>query len=75
MSLISCCKRSPAGTRIKNKDYSRTLNRLESRGAKDFYTGRIGRDIVHAVQSDPAIAGDMTLEEAEALPGYQGIAP
>lgn len=57
------CTAKPAGTVVINKAYANALHRLAVKRSDDFYTGRIGADIVAAVQSDPAIAGDMTIED------------
>ncbi|MGB5755435.1 MAG: gamma-glutamyltransferase family protein [Acidimicrobiales bacterium] len=57
------CTAKPAGTIIRNRDYARTLRTVAKNGSDVFYKGRIGRDIVEAVQSDPAMAGDMTMED------------
>jgi gamma-glutamyltranspeptidase/glutathione hydrolase len=54
------CTAKPAGTKIRNPEYARTLRVLARRGADTFYGGRIGRNIVDAVQTDPAMPGDMT---------------
>ncbi len=57
------CSAKPAGTRIKNADYARTLKAIAKHGADAFYTGRIAENIAAAVVTDPAIPGDMTVED------------
>lgn len=57
------CTAKPAGTLIRNKAYAETLKAMRKGGADAFYSGAIAEDIVVAVQSDPAIAGDMTLQD------------
>jgi gamma-glutamyltranspeptidase/glutathione hydrolase len=57
------CTAKPAGTILRNREYAWTLGVLAWGGADKFYSGRIGRNIVDAVQSDPAIAGDMSLDD------------
>ena len=64
------CSAKPAGTVITNPDYAETLNTLVDEGADGFYTGPIATDIAAAVQNDPAIAGDMTVED---LANYEVI--
>lgn len=60
------CTAKPAGTRIRNREYAKTLRKLARRGSEAFYTGDIAEAIVSAVQNDPAIAGDMTVEDLAA---------
>ena len=57
------CAAKPAGTLIKNRPYARTLRKLARRGSAAFYRGAIAADIAAAVQNDPAIPGDMTVED------------
>ncbi len=57
------CTAKPAGTKIRNNAYAKTLRALSRRGADAFYYGRIARDIADAVQGDLNIAGDMTEED------------
>ena len=64
------CTAKPAGTKVKNKDYARTLKAMARHGADAFYTGDIAADIAAAVQSDPAIPGDMTVAD---LANYEVI--
>ena len=59
------CSAKPAGTLVSNPDYVQTLSTLVEEGADAFYTGPIAADIALAVQNDPAIAGDMTVEDLE----------
>lgn len=54
------CAAKPAGTIITNPDYVKTLRALARDGADAFYTGRIARNIVAAVQMDQSFDGDMT---------------
>ena len=57
------CAAKPAGTVVTNVAYADTLAALVDGGADAFYTGPIAADIAQAVQTDPAIAGDMTIED------------
>ena len=50
----------PEGALLRNPAYARTLRRLASEGAKAFYDGPIGNDIVRTVASAPRHPGDMT---------------
>ncbi len=54
------CAAIPAGTRVRNRDYAKTLRTLRFRGARGFYQGKLAKAIVASVQTDPAIPGDMT---------------
>ncbi len=60
------CAAVPAGTRVRNPDYADTLKTLRSDGAAGFYSGPLAQAIVDAVQTDPAIPGDMTLADLAA---------
>ncbi len=60
------CAAVPAGTRVRNPDYADTLRTLRSDGAAGFYSGPLAEAIVEAVQTDPAIPGDMTLGDLAA---------
>jgi len=60
------CAAVPAGTRVRNPDYADTLRTLRSEGASGFYSGPLAESIVDAVQTDPAIGGDMTLADLAA---------
>ncbi|BBO67858.1 gamma-glutamyltranspeptidase [Desulfosarcina alkanivorans] len=57
------CTAKPAGTRMRNPAYARTLKALARKGADAFYYGAIARDIADAVQGDLNIGGDMTVED------------
>lgn len=63
-------KPKPAGTRLTNPAYSKTLGALATDGAKAFYTGDIAQAIVDKVRDTTGgrTAGTMTLED---LAGYQ----
>lgn len=60
------CAAKPAGTIMRNKDYADTMKELARDGADAFYEGELAKAIVDAVQSDPNIPGDMTLEDLAA---------
>ena len=60
------CTAKPAGTRMVNRDYARTLKAMRRAGADAFYFGPIAADIAAAVQGDPAIPGDMTVDDLAA---------
>lgn len=60
------CAAIPAGTRVRNPDYADTLKTLRSEGAEGFYDGGLAEAVVEAVQTDPAIPGDMTLADLAA---------
>ncbi len=60
------CAAKPAGTRLRNPAYARTLKSLRKRGAEALYSGRLARSIVRAVRSDRAIPGDMTVKDLHA---------
>lgn len=64
------CAAKPAGTTIRNRDYANTLKTLRNEGAAGFYTGPLAEAIVAEVQGDPAIPGDMTLDD---LAGYEVV--
>jgi gamma-glutamyltranspeptidase/glutathione hydrolase len=55
------CAAKPAGTKIKNPDYVKTMETLAKKGADGFYTAEIAENIAAAVQGDLNIAGDMTV--------------
>ncbi|MEM7274029.1 MAG: gamma-glutamyltransferase family protein [Actinomycetota bacterium] len=57
------CTAKPAGTIVTNRAYAQTLIRYGRGGAAQFYERGIARSIVDAVQNDPAIPGDMTLDD------------
>lgn len=50
------------GETLKNPQLASTLRRLAASGSSDFYHGDIGRNIVSAVQQDPA-PGSLTVED------------
>ena len=60
------CEPKPAGTIVTNKDYADVLKALAKDGADAFYEGEIADAIAAAVQSDPAIPGDMTADDLAA---------
>jgi gamma-glutamyltranspeptidase/glutathione hydrolase len=53
----------PAGSRLKNPDYARTLRLLAERGADAFYSGPLAQDIVRTVRSAPVNAGLLSLDD------------
>ncbi|MFK8026408.1 MAG: gamma-glutamyltransferase [Ilumatobacter sp.] len=53
----------PAGTVMTNRDYAMTLWRFGKQGADAFYTGRVARDIVDAVNNDPNGSGGMSRQD------------
>jgi gamma-glutamyltranspeptidase/glutathione hydrolase len=57
------CAAKPGGTRMRNPDYADTLKTLRDEGAAGFYTGALAEAVVEAVQTDPHLPGDMTLED------------
>ncbi|MFD2795680.1 gamma-glutamyltransferase [Promicromonospora vindobonensis] len=57
------CAAKPGGTRMRNPDYADTLKTLRDEGAEGFYTGQLAEAVVEAVQGDPHLPGDMTLED------------
>ncbi len=57
------CTAKPAGTTVHNVAYAETLSTIGRTGADGFYEGSIADRIAAAVQSDPAIPGDMTAED------------
>ncbi len=64
------CTAKPAGTKIRNREYAATLKFLSRQGADVFYEGPGAEAIVAAVTSDPAIAGDLSVED---LSSYEVI--
>ncbi len=48
------------GTVLKNPAYAETLNRIAKKGAKEFYDGRIAKNIVEAVEEDPNRPGKLS---------------
>ena len=57
------CTAKPAGTLMINQPYADTLKKLRRKGANGFYKGAIAESIAAAVQNDPRIPGDMTVED------------
>jgi len=55
------CEAKPAGTKIKNPEYAKTMKTLAKKGADGFYSGEIAENIAAAVQGDLALGGDMTI--------------
>ncbi|MEL6892796.1 MAG: gamma-glutamyltransferase [Actinomycetota bacterium] len=53
----------PAGTIVRNQDYARTLWKLGRNDGAGFYTGTTAQAVVEGVTTDPAIPGDMTLDD------------
>ena len=62
-------KAKPAGARILNPEYGRTLRMIGTQGAEVFYKGEIAKDIVRAVRSH-AKPGDLTEQD---LAGYRAL--
>lgn len=58
----------PAGHRLINHDYARTLREIAAGGASAFYGGRIAAAIVEAARNAHATPGDLTLAD---LAGYR----
>jgi len=50
----------PAGTLLKNPEFAAVLKRVAAEGAGAFYRGEIARDVVAAVRSHKAAAGDLS---------------
>lgn len=53
----------PAGTVVTNPAYARTLWAFGRNGADAFYTGKIARDLVAAVNNDPNGGGGMSRQD------------
>ena len=51
------------GTVLKNPDYADSLERLAKKGRREFYRGRLARQIVDAVANDPNRAGKLSLDD------------
>jgi gamma-glutamyltranspeptidase/glutathione hydrolase len=64
------CAAKPAGTKVKNPEYAKTMKKLAKEGADGFYYGEIAMNISTAVLTDPNIPGDMTEED---LANYEVI--
>ncbi|WP_165307233.1 gamma-glutamyltransferase [Agromyces binzhouensis] len=60
------CEAKPAGTIVTNPEYADVMKALAKDGADAFYEGPIAEAIADAVQSDPAIPGDMTTADLAA---------
>ena len=60
------CTAKPAGTVVTNTAYADVMKALAKDGADAFYQGEIAHAIADAVQSDPAIPGDMTADDLAA---------
>ncbi len=58
----------PAGHRLANPDFVRTLQTIAADGAQAFYTGPVAADIVRAAGDAPGPNGDLTLSD---LAGYR----
>lgn len=59
------CSAVPAGTLMTNIPYAETLQLLSTEGGVDtfFYKGSIAKAIATAVQNDPSIPGDLTVDD------------
>jgi gamma-glutamyltranspeptidase/glutathione hydrolase len=53
----------PAGTRLRNPAYARTLRTLAAQGARAFYAGAIADDIVRTADAAPRNPGDLTRDD------------
>ena len=53
----------PVGSLIKNPRFAETLRLLAKEGARIFYEGRVGEEIVRAVQNAPHRPGRLSLED------------
>ncbi|MBN47976.1 MAG: gamma-glutamyltransferase [Spongiibacteraceae bacterium] len=51
------------GTLLKNPAYADTLERIAKKGAEEFYSGRIAKNIVSAVEDDPNRPGKLRLSD------------
>jgi gamma-glutamyltranspeptidase/glutathione hydrolase len=60
------CAAKPAGTIVTNPGYADTIQMLRTHGAEGFYTGELADAIAAAVQTDPGIPGDMTVDDLAA---------
>jgi gamma-glutamyltranspeptidase/glutathione hydrolase len=60
------CAAKPEGTVMRNGDYADLMKLMAKDGAAAFYTGDVAGAIAGAVQGDPALAGDMTVEDLAA---------
>jgi gamma-glutamyltranspeptidase/glutathione hydrolase len=57
----------PAGTRVDNPAHARTLEDFARRGARGFYGGRVGREIVRRVRAEGGILTMQDLQDYEVL--------
>lgn len=57
------CSAKEAGTHIINTGYANTLKQFLKHGSAGFYKGDVAEKIVKAVNNDPALPGDMTLDD------------
>eukprot|EP00924_Labyrinthula_sp_SR-Ha-C_P002944 augustus_masked-scaffold_13-processed-gene-11.78-mRNA-1 protein AED:0.43 eAED:0.43 QI:0/-1/0/1/-1/1/1/0/645 len=57
------CSAKPEGAFMQNEEYALTLEALRDGGSDAFYFGQIAEDIAAAVQNDPRISGDMTVDD------------
>ena len=53
----------PAGARLRNPEYAKTLRTLAAKGMDAFYTGEIAGDIVKAVTGHPVNPGTLSLAD------------
>lgn len=53
----------PVGHVLKNPRFAQTLRALQQGGAKAFYEGGIGKEIVEAVTTHPTNSGRMTVDD------------
>ena len=53
----------PVGHLLKNPDYATTLKIMRDKGSRPFYRGRLGKNIVAAVRSDPIRPGLLTMKD------------
>ena len=53
----------PAGTRLRNPAYAKTLRTLAAKGMDAFYAGDIAEDIVNAVSAHPVNPGTLSLAD------------
>lgn len=51
------------GTLLKNPEYAQTLERIAKKGAREFYSGRIAKNIINAVEDDPNRPGKLSLSD------------
>ncbi len=58
------------GSRLKNRAYAKSLQRIAKHGTKAFYQGKLAKDIVKAVQGNTMRQGVLSLED---LAQYQSL--